>query len=278
MTSAQVRITILVDNQVTEGLAAEHGFSLWIEIGDKRILFDTGQGGVLSANARALGIDLGKTDILALSHGHYDHTGGVAQVLAHGRDINVYCHPGVVLPRYSIRNEIAKPIQMPPESMAALDVLPSKQLHWVLKPVMLGEKIGLTGHVPRETTFEDAGGPFFLDRTRQCADPIVDDQALWIGMDDGVIVCVGCSHAGLVNTLNYIRHLNPGLRIRAVIGGFHLVNADRERLEQTMAALRPFELEMMVPCHCTGQPAVALLREGLGQRVIPGAAGMTYQF
>ena len=63
-----------------------------------------------------------------------------------------------------------------------------------------------------------------------------------------------------------------------MIGGFHLVNADRERLEQTMAALRPFELEMMVPCHCTGQPAVALLREGLGQRVIPGAAGMTYQF
>lgn len=278
MTSAEVRITILVDDQVGEGLTAEHGFSLWIETGEKRILFDTGQGGVLKDNARRLGIDLGKTDILVLSHGHYDHTGGIAPVLAQGRDIGVYCHPGVVLPRYSIKNDISKAIQMPPESMAAIDLLPSKQLHWVHKAVLISEKIGLTGHIPRETSFEDPGGPFYLDPEGKRADPLDDDLALWIRTDDGVIVCVGCSHAGLVNTLNTIRGLSPGLKVRAVIGGFHLLNAGRERLDQTIAALRLFELDMVVPCHCTGQLAVGLLREGLGERVTPGAAGMTYQF
>ncbi len=278
MTSAPVRITILVDNQAGEGLAAEHGFSLWIETPDRRILFDTGQGGALRDNARRLGIDLAKTNILVLSHGHYDHTGGLAQVLAQGRDISVYCHPGVVLPRYSMRNDISKPIQMPPAAMAAMDLLPSRQLHWVVKPVLLSEKVGLTGHIPRGTSFEDPGGPFYLDLEGKRADSIDDDLALWIRTDEGVIVCVGCAHAGLVNTLHHIRGLNPGLRLRAVIGGFHLVNAGRERLEQTVAALRSFALDSVVPCHCTGQPAVALLRDGLGERVMPGAAGMTYQF
>lgn len=278
MTCAKVQITILVDNRAGEGLAAEHGFSLWIETPDRRILLDTGQGGVLKDNARKLGVDLAKTDVLVLSHGHYDHTGGLAQVLTQGRDISVYCHSGAVVPRYSMKNGIAKPIQMPPESMAAIELLPSKQLHWVRRPVLLCETIGVTGHIPRETSFEDPGGPFYLDPEGKHADSIDDDLALWVCTDEGVIVCVGCAHAGLVNTLRHIRALNPGRRLRAVIGGFHLVNAGRDRLEQTVAALRLFELDRVVPCHCTGQSAVALLRDGLGERVIPGAAGMSYQF
>lgn len=278
MTSPKIRITILVDNQAGNGLSAEHGFSLWIESAGRRILFDTGQGGVLKSNSRALGIDLGATDVLALSHGHYDHTGGVAQVLSLGRDIDVYCHPGVVLPRYSVRKKAPKPIQMPSESMTAIDQLPWKHLHWVRKPVMLSERIGITGYIPRETDFEDTGGPFYLDPEGRRADSIDDDLALWLCTDDGVIVCVGCAHAGLANTLNCIRRLNPGLRVRAVIGGFHLVNAEQERLKQTAAALERLNVDLVVPCHCTGQPAVALLRKELGERVTPGAAGMSYQF
>jgi 7,8-dihydropterin-6-yl-methyl-4-(beta-D-ribofuranosyl)aminobenzene 5'-phosphate synthase len=278
MISANVRIMILVDNKAGNGLTAEHGLSLWIETDGKRILFDTGQGIALESNARALGVDLGETDILVLSHGHYDHTGGIPQVLQHARRTIVYCHPGVVRPRYSIRNGTLKPIHMPHEPMSAIEKLPAQSLHWVAQALLLSERIGITGPIPRETSFEDTGGPFYLDPQARRADPIEDDLALWIRTDDGVIVCVGCSHAGLVNTLNHVRRLSHGLRVRAIIGGFHLVNASRERLDQTIAALRLFDPDMVVPCHCTGELAVAALRHALGERVSPGAAGMTYQF
>jgi 7,8-dihydropterin-6-yl-methyl-4-(beta-D-ribofuranosyl)aminobenzene 5'-phosphate synthase len=278
MISAKVRITILVDNHAGDGFSAEHGLSLWIEAGGLRILFDTGQGMALESNARSLGVDLDETEILVLSHGHYDHTGGIAQVFQRARKANVYCHPGVVQPRYTIRDGTPKSIQMPQESMSAIEKLSAQRLRWINQALLLSERIGVTGPIPRETSFENTGGLFYLDPEGRRADPIEDDLALWIRTDEGVIVCAGCSHAGLVNTLNYVLHLNHGQRIRAAIGGFHLLNASRERLDQTVAALRLFEPDMMVPCHCTGELATDTLRNGLGERVLPGAAGMTFQF
>jgi 7,8-dihydropterin-6-yl-methyl-4-(beta-D-ribofuranosyl)aminobenzene 5'-phosphate synthase len=278
MISANVTITILVDNQGGDGLTAEHGLSLWIETEGKRILFDTGQGVALESNARELGVDLGETDILVLSHGHYDHTGGIPQVLRQTRNAEVYCHPGIVSPRYSIGNGMPRSIRMPRESMEVIDKLPSDHLHWVQQPIWLSGKIGITGPIPRETIFEDTGGPFYLDPKGKRADPIEDDLALWIHTEDGVIVCVGCSHAGLVNTLNHVRRLSHGPRVRAVIGGFHLQNASHDRLDRTIAAVRLLDPDMMVPCHCTGELAVAGLRKALGERVSPAAVGMTYCF
>lgn len=278
MISVKTRITILVDNHAGDGLSAEHGLSLWIEAEGLHILFDTGQGMALESNARILGVDLDKTDILTLSHGHYDHTGGIAQVLQRAQKANVYCHPGIVQPRYAIRDGTPKSIQLPRMPMAAIDRLSSQHLHWVQQPMLLSERIGVTGPIPRETSFENTGGPFYLDPEGRRADPIEDDLALWVQTDDGLIVCVGCSHAGLVNTLNHVQRLSNGQRIRAVIGGFHLLNASRERLEQTVAALRLFEPDIVVPCHCTGELATDMLRNVLGERVLPGAAGMIYRF
>jgi len=278
MTSAIVKITILVDDQAGEGLVAEHGLSLWIEAEDKCILFDTGQGSAFEKNARVLGVDFSKTNILVLSHGHYDHTGGIPRVLQEAPNVHVYCHQEIGRARYTIRNAILKPIQMPLESKAAIDKLPGERLHWVQRPILLSDKIGLTGPIPRETSFEDTGGLFYLDPQGMRADPIEDDLALWIGTDDGVIVCVGCSHSGLLNTLNHIQRLTNAQRVQAVIGGFHLLHASRERLDQTMAALRLLEPDMVVPCHCTGPGAILALRNALGEHVSLGSAGMTYRF
>jgi 7,8-dihydropterin-6-yl-methyl-4-(beta-D-ribofuranosyl)aminobenzene 5'-phosphate synthase len=201
MGASPIAITILVDNQAGPGLTTEHGFSLWIEADGRHILFDTGQGPALPVNARALGVDLRQTDMVVLSHGHYDHTGGIPHVLHVAPNAHVYCHPGVVQPRYSLRNGSPKPAHMPSESMAALDRLPEKNLHWTSEAVMLSENIGLTGPIPRQTTFEDTGGAFFLDPEARHADPIEDDLALWIKTDEGLVVCVGCCHAGIINTL-----------------------------------------------------------------------------
>ena len=274
----ETKITILVDNQAGAGLVAEHGLALWIETEGLRILFDAGQGVALEPNARSLGADLSRTDILALSHGHYDHAGGIHQVLRQARNAHVYCHPGVVQPRFSIRDGTPKSIQAPRESLAAIAKLPERRIRWTAQATALTDRIGVTGYIPRQTSFEDAGGPFYLDPEGQRADPIEDDQALWIRTEAGIIVCVGCAHAGLANSLDYVQRLNQGLKISAVIGGFHLVNASRERLERTAAALQGLELELAVPCHCTGEHAVSSLRDALGGRVTPGAAGMTFYF
>jgi len=315
MNAEELRITVVVDNHASAGLAVEHGLSLWIDTGSHRILFDTGQGPALAANTSALGIDLSQADTLVLSHGHYDHTGSLPLALSASDRIEIYAHAGVVQPRYSIRDGQARLISMPHEAMAALDQMDSERLHWVSAPMWLTPRdgqarlismpheamaaldqmdserlhwvsapmwltptIGLTGPIARRTSYEDTGGPFYLDPKAVRPDHITDDLALWIRTGEGLVVCVGCSHAGLINTLNQIRRLDPGKPIRAVIGGFHLVAAGEERLIRTVAALRDLAPRCVMPCHCTGDAATAYLKEALGEMVQPAIAGMTYRF
>ncbi|MEJ2660119.1 MAG: MBL fold metallo-hydrolase [Desulfobacteraceae bacterium] len=278
ISNSKVHMVILVDNLATKGLLHEHGFSLWIDMGSERILFDTGQGPALVSNLSKLNIDCSRTDHLVLSHGHYDHTGGLRHVLDHAPPIHVHCHPGVVQPRYSIHRGTSRSIKMPRSSGIALNHLPATRLHWVLQPTMLSRRVGLSGPIPRLTAYEDTGGPFYLDPEGRRPDPITDDLALWIRTGKGLVVCLGCCHAGLINTLDHILQLNPGQRINTVIGGFHLLHADNDRLQRTVSALRKFSPERIIACHCTGEQAVAVLRDNLGERVSQGAAGKTYAF
>ncbi len=277
-TAPDAYVTIVVNDTANEGLVAEHGLALYIETAGIRILFDTGQRGALKSNARVLGIDLAAVDVLVLSHGHYDHTGGIARISGQAPHLEVYCHPGIVQPRYAIREGKPRSIGMPGHALEALDRLPPERLHWIQEPLMLTETIGLTGPVPRVTGYEDTGGPFYLDPEGACPDLIEDDLALWIQTDEGLVVCMGCAHAGLVNTLHHIRDLNEGARIRAVVGGFHLLNAGPPRLQQTVEELKRLEPDILVPCHCTGKSAVALLCDAMGEHASPGVAGATYRF
>jgi len=268
-----MQVRIIVEDTAEKGWVAEHGLAIWIEAGGKRLLFDTGQGPALEANAAALGLDLGLAEAIVLSHGHYDHTGGLSLVLERATNADVYFGPGIDRVRYAFKAGSAKQAGMPPASREGLDRIPRSRLHEVRRPVFIAGDIGVTGPIPRETSYEDTGGPFYLDPEGRCPDPIDDDLALWIRRDDGLVVFVGCAHAGLVNTLNRIRALNDGLRIRAVIGGFHLGEAGPDRLSQTLAALRTAELDMVVPLHCTGLTAVTALRDAFGERVRLGSAG-----
>ncbi|HOT37217.1 MAG TPA: MBL fold metallo-hydrolase [Candidatus Latescibacteria bacterium] len=278
MTDPVATITTLVDNNARNGLAGEHGFALWIETDGKRILFDTGQGGVLSANARALGVSLHDADFIVLSHGHYDHTGGLPRVLDEAGGSVTCCHPEVTKPRYSVREGSAREIGMPEDAVRAIENLPAQRMKWADEPLFLTNRIGVTGPIPRETAFEDTGGAFFLDPEGVHPDLIQDDIALWIRTAEGTVLCAGCSHAGIVNTASHVQRLTNGERIRAVIGGFHLLNAGRDRMEQTVASLRRFDIDKLVPCHCTGEHAVEALRDAFGERVMPGAAGMVLAF
>lgn len=274
----RVKITILMDNHADDGLMAEHGLSLWIEADDKSILFDTGLTDAWSDNARALGIDKASADIIALSHGHCDHTGGLPAIYRNGKPVQFYAHPAVVKPRYSIHGNTAMAIHMPRESMRVLDKFPGDHVHWVYSPVELTRHIGLTGPIPRDTDYEDTGGPFYLDETGTRQDLIDDDLSLWIKTEKGLVICTGCCHSGLVNTINHIRRVTGENRIRAIIGGLHLIAASPERLKQTVKALDSSGIHHLIPLHCTGEMATQYLQDALGDRVTPGMAGQVYRY
>ncbi|MGW8193116.1 MAG: MBL fold metallo-hydrolase [Desulforhopalus sp.] len=272
MNTSSVHLKILVDNVAAPGLVAEHGFSLLIEAENKMILFDTGQGKALASNANTLNVDLAATDLLILSHGHYDHTGGLPLVLHPPYHLHVYCHGAAFLPRYSIVDGVAKPVKMVPEAMISINTLPEENMHWVAKPLNITDALGVTGEIPRTNDFENTGGAFYFDQDGKRADPIKDDMAVWIKTPHGLVICIGCCHAGIINTLDYILGLTGETTIHTLIGGLHLLNADRVRLEKTLARLQQFNINQIIPCHCTGDDAHRLLMKAMP--CLKGYAGM----
>lgn len=255
-----IQVTVLVDNSVPiRGLLAEHGLAFHVQSGPDSLLFDTGQSCLLIDNAKQLGIDLSPLKTLALSHGHYDHTGGLRAVRECARHATVYAHPGFAIPRYvRDRDGTFRSIGITNPNLEAAQAHPSLVLHTRQRTEVLPD-IFLTGEIPRQTDFEDTGGPFFLDESGTQPDPILDDQALFFDTHDGVVVLPGCAHAGIVNTLLHVNHLTHGRPIHAVLGGMHLINASPERISRTVAALRNLGIQRLAPSHCTGMAATACL-------------------
>ncbi len=237
----------------------EHGLAYHIESGGSSLLFDTGQTALILQNARRLGLDLSRLDSVALSHGHYDHTGGLHAVRGIAPSADLYAHPGARARRFARNPDgTTRDIGIGPEGLDALRSHPERT-HETASATEVAEGVFLTGEIPRATAFEDVGGPFVLDERGLVPDPIVDDQALFFETRDGVVVLLGCAHAGVVNTMRHIRQLTGGRPIHTVLGGMHLLTAGPERMDRTVEAVREECLQQLGPAHCTGMAAVARL-------------------
>ena len=265
MKTNTISITILIDDIPSENLRSEHGLSLWINYGEKRILFDTGQSNLLLRNAKILDIDLANTDAIVISHGHYDHTGGLSDVLEIAAKAKIYLHPAATEPKFSKNVSGAKSIGMPDSAKEAIQ---GQHMIWTATPATIFPGISVTGQVPRMNDYEDVGGTFFVDENCQKPDELLDDQTLFVESTKGLVVVLGCAHSGVVNTLDYISKLTGYNKIYAVIGGMHLLNASQIRIANTIEAFKKYEIQKIVPLHCTGQNAMQDFKTAFGDKCL----------
>ena len=262
--------TLVEDTTLDGGLLAEHGLSFWIEYGDMRILFDTGQSDILVQNAKVLGINLAEVNAVVLSHGHYDHTGGLSTILDIASKAKVYMHPAATEPKFSRTYSGVRSIGIPYLAKKAV-----RKCHvvWTATPARIFPGMSVTGQVPRINNFEDVGGAFFVDENYKKPDDLLDDQTLFIESAKGLVVVLGCAHSGVVNTLEYISNLTCRNKIYAVIGGMHLLKACRMRIANTIEAFKKYEIQKIVPLHCTGRKATRELKNAFRDKCSLSSTG-----
>ena len=256
-----LRITTLSENSARMGdFLGEWGLSILVEADDATILFDTGKSISAPYNADSLKINLNKVDKIVLSHGHYDHTGGLSNVLRRiGKETEIIAHPDIWQPKYSRRqNEPDRHIGIP-FRQRELESLGAR-FNLTREPVKITGSIMTTGEVPMITDFERIDdGLYVKENSGWQPDKLLDDQALIIKTEAGLVVIPGCAHRGIINTLYHARKLTGIEKIYAVVGGSHLMGVSEERMWQTIAALQEIGATRLGLCHCTDLPAASLL-------------------
>jgi 7,8-dihydropterin-6-yl-methyl-4-(beta-D-ribofuranosyl)aminobenzene 5'-phosphate synthase len=273
-------VTTLVDNSVAQGgqsLLAEHGLSFYIEAADRKLLFDTGQNLAITNNARALGIALNQIDTAVLSHGHYDHTGGLQSLLECNSNFVLYAHPDVFSHKLKQKNDGYKYIGIPVDKNAVEK--PGVAVRLDKTPLEIAPGIMTSGEIPLKNDFESVESGFYLKKDRGVEpDTLADDQALILETARGLVVLLGCSHRGVINTLNHVKHLTGKHKIHAILGGLHLGTASAEKLKQIIDHLHGYGLAKIGVGHCTGPRAFLALANEFGDRVYPNTVGRQMEF
>lgn len=262
-----LKVQILSNNYTQKpGLMAEHGLSLLVQVDDYRILFDTGQSDTYAYNATTMGLDLTSVDALVLSHGHYDHTGGVEDFVRLNKKAKLFIHPEAFVQRFNKGKKVQIGIPWPAAAFP-------ERIVPVTGPLALAPGIFLTGQVPRVS--EEKKTPFLkLVEDRLVDDYVLDEQLMLIRSKRGIYVFLGCCHMGIENALSAVRKLFPQEKIAAVLGGLHLKGSGQEASRQ----LKDYGVELVVPLHCTGPEALSDLKEVFGERCLLLGAGVELGF
>ncbi len=275
-----VRLTVIVEDTVDEdgkarGLKPEHGLSILVEIQkpELSLLMDTGRtGDTLLNNMKTLGIDPGRIGVVFLSHGHYDHTGGLKGFLERlDRPIPIIAHPGIL--DMKLKYDPHLKYIGPPFTRGEVESLGGVMI-LTRNPLRIMEGVLTTGEVERRTPYERTEGFWTIKDGELIEDHISDDQAIVINLEGkGLIVVSGCAHSGIINMINQARELTGVDEIYAVIGGFHLTGSSGERIRLTVKDLTTLNPRFLYPCHCTGSKAIKAMKEAFNERCKPPKTG-----
>ena len=289
----ELRITTLIENMPddAEELLYEHGLSLYIEFHGKRILFDTGQSGDFLKNAKKQNKEITGIDYALVSHGHYDHSGGVMQTaeLLDSRT-RMFVGNGFFAPKYKLledgsykyngntftQQELTEKLEEKNVMLTQLDD----------DVTYLDDNIVIFKNFESATEFEQHNPNFFIRQEPHCCDGICymggycqdtfqEEIALGLITSKGLVLIVGCSHVGIVNIIRHVKK-HVDIPINCVLGGTHLVAADKERLEKTIEVLKELEVAQIAVSHCTGDEGMSMLQKHFGKNYIKNNTGNVF--
>lgn len=268
---AKFQITVLYDAfGKSSAMHKDWGYAAFIESGDRRILFDTGNNpDILAENAKFKGIDLTKLDYVVMSHRHGDHMGGLSYVLRMNPKVTIYAPKegfgvyGADLPSNFYRKDPSLPPEKryydgtPPAVMQFGSAWPGAHFELIDKNTEIAPGIHLL------TLVSDKPGTLELR-----------ELSLAINTPEGLIIIVGCSHPGIDRIVELATAITP--HIHFIVGGFHLVVAPDPEVERIVTALHDrFKVDYIAPGHCTGEPAFTALQKAFGEHYIYAGLGET---
>ncbi len=277
------KITVLCENSAFTPfpLIAEHGLAVLIEQ-ESTTLFDTGQGLGIVNNMKILGKDPAKVDRLVLSHGHYDHTGGIMPFLqSRGSEIPVYVHPAAFAQRVAQIPTGADPLEVPIGMRATKEEMEAAGARWA--EIRGFQKITDTLAALTEVKRPDGWKTWDVrlkkkDGDKTVDDPFNDDCSLLIVTDSGPVVLLGCAHAGIVEILDDLAERSGYREFHAVIGGTHLETAPPEYVEKAAASLRKYRVKKVAVSHCTGFNIACRMSREFPDEFASASAGAVFDF
>lgn len=256
--SMKVDVTILCDNTVnTRGLFAEHGLSILLERTGRQVLFDVGQTTSVVHNASVLDIKFHNPPII-LSHGHYDHTGGLRSLIRTFSAMDIVAHPDIFTERFSIagleREVSSVGIPISKEEL----MYRGAHLHLQKEPKEVIEGIWATGQIYRPIPEDQSITGLFLDSGGRIKDHVADDMAIIVEGAQKSILLLGCAHAGVRNTVEQAETITDK-PVYGIIGGMHLINAKESQIRALATFLKERGITYIAASHCTGWNAAGIL-------------------
>lgn len=266
-----IKLNILTENRAKKmGILGEHGLSILVEVDGYKVLFDTGQTNVFVHNASNLGIDISQIDALVLSHGHYDHTGGVPEFCKINKKAPIYIHPDAFVERYNAIN--GKPfgncIGIPWNNYykGVFD----DRIIFTKEKRSIHDKIFLSGEIPDNKDLPRAKTDFIKVSSwgEIVEDKVMDEQFMAVKANKGLYIIVGCSHPGVLNCIAYAKEMFPGEDILGIIGGLHMEKYNEDKQINIFEAIKAEGVGKIIPMHCTGVLSSCFLKSRFNDNCI----------
>lgn len=259
-----MKLAILNENTVyKKGFSAEHGLSLLIETDGRRVLFDVGQSGIFLKNAKRMGEDLKNLEAVVISHGHYDHAGGLLSLCDN-------CHAPVYIQKQALQKKFSYQEKKDCYYFNGVPWLADipKQLVCLSEPVTeILPNVFLVSQIPYRTNFEKPNPRFFLKEENGYTQDFMQDEQILVVRENGALhIVVGCAHAGIINCIYAVKERFPNEPIKSITAGMHLIDVGEKRLHDVTEALLKESFETLIPLHCTGMYAIVRLKETLKDR------------